>query len=82
MTQENPGAKIVPILFPGGSDLRVGRHKGGVGYGFGSCSSGATLGQVYSQLHAHDEHIAVEDVVSTVCALDHLTRVFIYPEKA
>ena len=82
LTQANPGAKVVPILFPGGSDLRVGRHKGGVGYGFGSCSSGATLGQVYSQLHAHDEHIAVEDVVSTVCALDHLTRVFIYPEKA
>ena len=82
LTQANPGAKVVPILFPGGSDLRVGRHKGGVGYGFGSCSSGATLGQVYSQLHAHDEHIAVEDVVSTVCALDHLTRVFMYPEKA
>lgn len=82
LTQANPGAKVVPILFPGGSDLRVGRHKGGVGYGFGSCSSGATLGQVYSQLHAHDEHIAVEDVVSTACALDHLTRVFIYPEKA
>lgn len=82
LTQTNPGAKVVPILFPGGSDLRVGRHKGGVGYGFGSCSSGATLGQVYSQLHAHDEHIAVEDVVSTVCALDHLTRVFVYPEKA
>ena len=82
LTQANPGAKVVPILFPGGSDLRVGRHKGGVGYGFGSCSSGATLGRVYSQLHAHDEHIAVEDVVSTVCALDHLTRVFIYPEKA
>lgn len=82
LRQANPGAKVVPILFPGGSDLRVGRHKGGVGYGFGSCSSGATLGQVYSQLHAHDEHIAVEDVVSTVCALDHLTRVFIYPEKA
>ena len=82
LTQANPGAKVVPILFPGGSDLRAGRRKGGVGYGFGSCSSGATLGQVYSQLHAHDEHIAVEDVVSTVCALDHLTRVFIYPEKA
>ena len=82
LTQANPGAKVVPILFPGGSDLRVGRHKGGVGYGFGSCSSGATLGQVYSQLHSHDEHIAVEDVVSTVCALHHLTRVFIYPEKA
>ena len=82
LTQANPGAKVVPILFPGGSDLRVGRHKGGVGYGFGSCSSGATLGQVYSQLHAHDEHIAVEDVVSTACALDHLTRVFIYPENA
>lgn len=82
LTQANPGAKVIPILFPGGSDLRVGRHKGGVGYGFGSSSSGATLGQVYSQLHAHDEHIAVEDVVSTVCALDHLTRVFIYPEKA
>ena len=82
LTQANPGAKVVPILFPGGSDLRVGRHKGGAGYGFGSCSSGATLGQVYSQLHAHDEHIAVEDVVSTVCALDHLTRVFIYSEKA
>jgi len=82
LREAHPGAVVVPILFPGGSDLRVGRRKGGVGYGFGSCASGATLGEVYSQLHAHDEHIAVEDVVSTVCALDHLTRVFIYPEKA
>lgn len=77
LSDAHPGAAVVPILFPGGSDLRVGRHKGGVGYGFGSCTSGATLGEVYSQLHAHDEHMPIEDVFSTVRALEEVTRRFI-----
>ena len=77
LREAHPGAVVVPILFPGGSDLRVGRRKGGVGYGFGSCASGATLGEVYSQLHAHDEHMPIEDVASTVRELERLVRLYI-----
>ena len=77
LREAHPGAVGVPILFPGGSDLRVGRRKGGVGYGFGSCASGATLGEVYSQLHAHDEHMPIEDVASTARELERLVRLYI-----
>ena len=77
LREAHPGAVVVPILFPGGSDLRVGRRKGGVGYGFGSCASGATLGEVYSQLHAHDEHMPIEDVASTARELERLVRLYI-----
>ena len=66
LTQRYPGARVVPVLFPGGTDLRVARRRGGIGYGFGAVDSGASLGQVYSQLHAHDEHIALADVRATV----------------
>ena len=77
LREAHPGAVVVPILFPGGSDLRVGRRKGGVGYGFGSCASGVTLGEVYSQLHAHDEHMPIEDVFSTARDLERLVRRYI-----
>ncbi|WP_019126247.1 M20/M25/M40 family metallo-hydrolase [Actinomyces sp. ph3] len=77
LREAHPGAVVVPILFPGGSDLRVGRRKGGGGYGFGSCASGATLGEVYSQLHAHDEHMPIEDVASTARELERLVRLYI-----
>ena len=77
LREAHPGAVVVPILFPGGADLRVGRRKGGVGYGFGSCASGATLGEVYSQLHAHDEHMPIEDVASTARELERLVRLYI-----
>ena len=66
LTKRYPSASVVPVLFPGGTDLRVARRRGGIGYGFGAVDSGASLGQVYSQLHAHDEHIALADVRATV----------------
>ena len=61
-----PGARVVPVLMPGGTDLRVARRHGGIGYGFGAYDSGASLGhRLTPQLHAHDEHIALADVRAT-----------------
>ena len=77
LTQRYPGARVVPVLFPGGSDLRVARRLGGIGYGFGAVDSGASLGQVYSQLHAHDEHIALADVRATAEVLDEVVTTYL-----
>ena len=72
-----PGTCVVPVLFPGGSDLRVARRLGGIGYGFGTVDSGASLGQVYSQLHAHDEHIALADVRATAEVLHEVVTSYL-----
>ena len=77
LTQRYPGASVVPVLFPGGTDLRVARRRGGIGYGFGAVDSGASLGQVYSQLHAHDEHIALADVRATAEVLDEVVSIYL-----
>ena len=77
LTKRYPGASVVPVLFPGGSDLRVARRRGGIGYGFGAVDSGASLGQVYSQLHAHDEHIALADVRATVEVLHEVATSYL-----
>ena len=77
LTKRYPGARVVPVLFPGGSDLRVARRRGGIGYGFGAVDSGASLGQVYSQLHAHDEHIALQDVHATAEVLCEVATTYL-----
>ena len=77
LTQRYPGTRVVPVLFPGGSDLRVARRLGGIGYGFGAVDSGASLGQVYSQLHAHDEHIALADVRATAEVLHEVVTSYL-----
>ena len=77
LTKRYPGASVVPVLFPGGTDLRVARRCGGIGYGFGAVDSGASLGQVYSQLHAHDEHIALADVRATAEVLHEVTTTYL-----
>ena len=77
LTKRYPGASVVPVLFPGGSDLRVARRLGGIGYGFGAVDSGASLGQVYSQLHAHDEHIALADVRATAEVLCEVVTAYL-----
>lgn len=77
LTKRYPGARVVPVLFPGGTDLRVARRRGGIGYGFGAVDSGASLGQVYSQLHAHDEHIALADVRATAEVLDEVVTTYL-----
>ena len=77
LTKRYPGASVVPVLFPGGTDLRVARRRGGIGYGFGAVDSGASLGQVYSQLHAHDEHIALVDVRATAEVLHEVATTYL-----
>ncbi len=77
LTQRYPGTRVVPVFFPGGSDLRVARRLGGIGYGFGAVDSGASLGQVYSQLHAHDEHIALADVRATAEVLHEVVTSYL-----
>ena len=72
-----PGARVVPVLMPGGTDLRVARRRGGIGYGFGAYDSGASLGHVYSQLHAHDEHIALQDVHATAEVLCEVATTYL-----
>ena len=72
-----PGARVVPVLMPGGTDLRVARRHGGIGYGFGAYDSGASLGHVYAQLHAHDEHIALADVHATAEVLHDIVTQYL-----
>ena len=72
-----PGACVVPVLMPGGTDLRVARRHGGIGYGFGAYDSGASLGHVYAQLHAHDEHIALADVRATAEVLHDIVTQYL-----
>ena len=72
-----PGVRVVPVLMPGGTDLRVARRHGGIGYGFGAYDSGASLGQVYAQLHAHDEHIALADVRATAEVLHDIVTQYL-----
>ena len=72
-----PGVRVVPVLMPGGTDLRVARRRGGIGYGFGAYDSGASLGDVYAQLHAHDEHIALADVRATAEVLHNVTTTYL-----
>ena len=77
LSRRYPGVRVVPVLMPGGTDLRVARRRGGIGYGFGAYDSGASLGQVYAQLHAHDEHIALADVRATAEVLCEVATTYL-----
>ncbi|AQQ14053.1 Succinyl-diaminopimelate desuccinylase [Corynebacterium glaucum] len=72
-----PGVPVVPTLAAGGSDLRFGRRKGGVGYGFALHGRNQTLGSVLDLLHTHDEYVEVEDVKLTAHAYRALVRRFV-----
>ena len=72
-----PGASVVPVLSPGGSDLRFGRRLGGVGYGFALNARERTLADVSAQLHTHDEHLYLEDLDLTVSAYAQLVDTFL-----
>lgn len=72
-----PDAAVVPTLAAGGSDLRIARRSGGVGYGFALHRQGQTLGAVLDQLHSHDEYVEVEDVTLTAQAYRSLVRRFV-----
>ena len=77
LARRYPGVRVVPVLMPGGTDLRVARRHGGIGYGFGAYDSGASLGDVYAQLHAHDEHIALADVHATAEVLHDIVTQYL-----
>lgn len=72
-----PGVPVVPTIAAGGSDLRFGRRKGGVGYGFALHRREETLGSVLGRLHTHDEYVHVEDVELTTLAYRSLIRRFL-----
>ncbi|SDS66145.1 M20/M25/M40 family metallo-hydrolase [Corynebacterium timonense] len=72
-----PNVPVVPILSAGGSDLRFGRRKGGVGYGFALHQPSSTLGSVLDQLHGHDEYVEVRDVELTTLAYRSVVRRFL-----
>nr|WP_244263999.1 M20/M25/M40 family metallo-hydrolase [Corynebacterium ciconiae] len=71
-----PEEKVLPIVTSGGSDLRFARKKGGVGYGFAAHAAGRTLGDIQAQLHAHDEHLHLEDLDLTLRAYVGVTERF------
>ncbi|RSZ63906.1 M20/M25/M40 family metallo-hydrolase [Corynebacterium hylobatis] len=71
-----PGVPVVPTIAAGGSDLRFGRRLGGNGYGFALHARERTLGDVFSQLHTHDEHLDLADLDLTVQAYRSLVRRF------
>ena len=73
-----PGVPVVPTLAAGGSDLRFGRRKGGVGYGFAMHQRHQTLGSVLDTLHSHDEYVEVEDVRLTARAYRSLVERFCF----
>lgn len=70
-------APVVPTIAAGGSDLRFGRRRGGVGYGFALHRRGRTLGDVLDLLHSHDEYVEIADVELTVRAYRSLVGRFI-----
>ncbi|WP_115727603.1 M20/M25/M40 family metallo-hydrolase [Actinomyces culturomici] len=82
LVAQHPGSAVLPVLFPGGTDLRVARRLGGVGYGFGSCASERTLDAVYAQMHAHDESLPLDDLALTVDALATLVDDFLGDETS
>ncbi|QPK79227.1 M20/M25/M40 family metallo-hydrolase [Corynebacterium lizhenjunii] len=63
-----PDRPVVPTLATGGSDLRVARRLGGVGYGFALHAPARDLASANSQLHSHDECLHLEDLDLTVRA--------------
>lgn len=71
-----PSSTCVPIISSGGSDLRFARRAGGVGYGFAVHAPARTLDEVFGQLHAHDEHLYLEDFALTVDGYQRLIRNF------
>lgn len=73
-----PGVPVVPTIAAGGSDLRFGRRKGGVGYGFALHAAGRGLGEVLDQLHSHDEYVDIEDVELTTKAYRSLVQKFVF----
>lgn len=73
-----PGVPVVPTIAAGGSDLRFGRRKGGVGYGFALHAAGRGFGEVLDQLHSHDEYVEVEDVELTTKAYRSLVQKFVF----
>lgn len=73
-----PGVPVVPTIAAGGSDLRFGRRKGGVGYGFALHAAGRGFGEVLDQLHSHDEYVEIEDVELTAKAYRSLVHKFVF----
>lgn len=63
-----PGEPVIPIVTTGGSDLRFARKRGGVAYGFAAHAPQRSIAEAHAQLHAHDEHLHLEDLDLTLRA--------------
>lgn len=72
-----PESTVVPMIAPGGSDLRFARRAGGVGYGFAVHAKQRTLGHAHAQLHSHDEFLYLEDLELTVAGYQRLVTRFL-----
>lgn len=72
-----PDTTVIPMIAPGGSDLRFARRMGGNGYGFAVHAHDRTLGHVHGQLHSHDEYLHLEDLRLTVAGYQQLVEKFL-----
>ncbi|MGZ7495549.1 M20/M25/M40 family metallo-hydrolase [Corynebacterium sp. ZY180755] len=78
LKEQFPTADVVPMIAPGGSDLRFARRLGGAGYGFAVHAPARTLGHVHGQLHSHDEYLHLEDLELTVKGYMRLVERFLF----
>ena len=72
-----PNAQVVPVHATGGSDLRMARRLGGVGYGFALHAPARDMASANDELHSHDECLYLEDLELTVKAYESLVRRFL-----
>lgn len=72
-----PATTVVPVIAPGGSDLRFARRNGGAGYGFAVHAPARTLGAIHAQLHSHDEYLDLEDLDLTVAGYRQVVQEFL-----
>lgn len=64
-----PGARLVPLIMPGGTDGRHLRQLGAVTYGFGLLSRAWDAATFRAAFHGRDERIDVESLHLTTAAL-------------
>ncbi|MBM9466714.1 M20/M25/M40 family metallo-hydrolase [Nakamurella leprariae] len=64
-----PGARLVPVMMPGGTDGRHLRELGSVVYGFGLFSRDLGLAEFRRRFHGNDERIDLTSVELTTTAL-------------
>lgn len=81
MRQFYPGAHLVPMIMPGGTDGRHLRAAGSIVYGFGLYSREVDMASFRSRFHGDDERVDVESIRLTTAALEQSLKKFLVVES-